>query len=434
MKLFNNYFLILYTLVAFTLVLSSCTTEDVKPFEPTLGAFNVPAKQIGSPPFELTPPSSNSSGGFTYSSSDSSIATISGTTLTVVGIGSCVITATQVADAGYASASTTATFDVTALAPPTFGAFNVPSKMVGSPPFTLTPPTSNSAGAFTYTSSNPSVATISGSTVTIAGVGTSTIVATQASFGTFAAGSTNAIFTVTASVPLANLANDNFVSAPGSALTDNGWVAHSSSATNPILVTSPGLSFPNYFGSGIGNAASVTSIGQDVSLQFTPVTSGTVYASFLVKASASPLSIDQYFFGFGNNTTSDTAYRGKLMINQDTSNPSKFKFVFAANATNRYTTNLYDYGTTYLIVIKYKIIDATVVNSNGNIGRDETSLYVFDTSSNYLTEPSTPTLGIEDTASVDITPGRVVLRQDNANSPNVIIDGMRVDTTWNLRN
>ncbi len=433
MKLFHKYFLILYTL-AFILFISSCTTEDVKPFPPTLGAFNVPPKQIGSLPFELTPPSSNSLGEFTYSSSDASIATISGSTLTVVGIGTCTITATQAANAGFSSASITATFEVTALAPPTIGPFNVPSKMIGSPPFSLTAPTSNSAGTFSYTSSNTSVATISGSTVTIVGVGTSTIVATQAAFGAFASGSTSAIFTVTASVPLANIANDNFIGATGTALTDNGWIAHSSSATNPILITSPGLTFPNYYGSGIGNAASVTSTGQDVSLQFTPVTSGTVYASFLVKASASPLCIDQYFFGFGNNATTDTAYRGKLMINQDTSNPSKFKFVFAANATNRYTTNLYDYGTTYLVVIKYKVVDSAIANSNGNLGRDETSLYVFDISSNYLTEPSTPTLGIEDTASVDIIPGRIVLRQDNANSPNVIIDGIRVDTTWNLRN
>ncbi|MFZ4671154.1 MAG: hypothetical protein ACOYLT_03980, partial [Flavobacterium sp.] len=94
----------------------------------------------------------------------------------------------------------------------------------------------------------------------------------------------------------------------------------------------------------------------------------------------------------------------------------------------------YDYGTTYLVVIKYKIVDSTITNSNGNIGRDETSLYVFETTSSYLTEPSLPTIGIEDTSSVDILLGRVVLRQDNTNSPNVVIDGLRVDTTWNLRN
>lgn len=433
MKLYYKYSLTFSVLFLLSCILS-CTTEDVSPFPPTQGTFSVPAKRMGSLPFLLTPPTSNSAGAFTYTSADPSIATISGSTVTVVGIGTTTITATQAADAGYSSRSVTATFTVSQLEPPTIGAFNVPAKMMGSVPFQITPPTSNSGGAFSYTSSTTSVATISGSTITVVGAGTSTITATQASFGTFASGTATATFTVTANIPTANIASDNFDATAGTALTANGWVAHSSSTTNPILTTSPGLTFPNYFGSGIGNAASVTSIGQDVSLQFTSVSSGTVYASFLIKATASPLCIDQYFFGFGNNDVADTAYRGKLMINQDATNPAKFKFGFAANLTNRYTTNLYDYGTTYLVVIKYKIVNSTVTNANGILGRDETSLYVFDATSSYLTEPSVPTIGIEDTSSVDILPGRVALRQDNVNSPNVIIDGLRVDSSWNLRN
>ena len=416
------------------LFISSCSTEDVKPFPPSIGTFTIAAKRLGSAPFVLTPPTSNSAGAFTYSSANASIATISGSTVTVVGVGTTTITAVQAANAGYGSTTITATFTVTELEPPTFGSFNVPSKMMGSLPFQLTAPTSNSGGAFSFTSSNTAVATISGTTVTVVGAGVSTITATQAAFGTFASGSTTATFTVSANIPTANIASDNFDAAAGIALTANGWVAHSSSTTNPILITSPGLTFPNYYGSGIGNAASVTSIGQDVSLQFTALTSGTVYASFLIKANASPLCVDQYFFAFGNNDVADTAYRGKLIINQDATTPTKFKFGFAANLTNRYSANLYDYGTTYLVVIKYKIVTPTDTNSNGNIGRDETSLYVFDVSSNYQNEPTVPTIGIEDTASADILPGRVVLRQDNVNSPNVIIDGLRLNSSWNLRN
>ncbi|OYU83764.1 MAG: hypothetical protein CFE24_09760 [Flavobacterium sp. BFFFF2] len=411
----------------------SCDTEDVTPFTPTVGTFTVPAKQIGSAPFVLTPPSSNSTGSFSYTSSDPSVATISGSTVTIVGIGNTTITAIQAADVRYASSTATAVFTVTQLPPPTIGAFTVPSKAVGSAPFQLTAPLSNSGGAFSYTSSNANVATINGTTVTVVGVGTSTITATQAAFGSYASGSVTATLTVT-NFPIATIASDNFDGAVGSALTSSGWVAHSSAATNPILTITPGLTFPNYYGAGMGNAAAVNSTGQDVSLQFTEVNSGTVYASFLVNATASPACIDQYFFAFGNNAITDTAFRGKVLINQDATNPSKFKFGFAANLTLRYTTNLFDYGTTYLVVVKYKIVDAATTNSNGNLGRDESSLYIFDASSNYLTEPSVPTIGIEDTGSADIIPGRVVLRQDNTNSPNVIIDGLRVDNTWNLRN
>jgi hypothetical protein len=61
--------------------------------------------------------------------------------------------------------------------------------------FTLSP-TTNSPGAFTFTSSNISVATISGSTVTIVANGTSTITATQASSGNFSSATATATLTV----------------------------------------------------------------------------------------------------------------------------------------------------------------------------------------------------------------------------------------------
>ena len=84
---------------------------------------------------------------------------------------------------------------------PTITGFSVPAKLMGDAPFAITPPTSNSTGAFTYTSSNTAVATISGSTITVVGVGTSTITANQAAAGSFSAGSTTALFTVTFGPP-----------------------------------------------------------------------------------------------------------------------------------------------------------------------------------------------------------------------------------------
>jgi len=63
-------------------------------------------------------------------------------------------------------------------------------------PFNLTAPVSNSGGEFTYTSSNPLVATISGNTVTIIGIGSTIITATQAAFGEFGPGSISTTFIV----------------------------------------------------------------------------------------------------------------------------------------------------------------------------------------------------------------------------------------------
>jgi len=79
---------------------------------------------------------------------------------------------------------------------PTLSNFSIPAKLLTDAPFTITPPTSNSSGAFTYTSSNIGVATVSGNTITIVGGGTTTITATQAAAGAFASGSITANFTV----------------------------------------------------------------------------------------------------------------------------------------------------------------------------------------------------------------------------------------------
>jgi len=81
---------------------------------------------------------------------------------------------------------------------PTITGFTIPDKVVGAAPFDLTPPTSNSSGAFTYLSSNTTVATISGNTLTIVGAGTTNIKASQAANGDFLAGDMSADLVVTA--------------------------------------------------------------------------------------------------------------------------------------------------------------------------------------------------------------------------------------------
>ena len=81
---------------------------------------------------------------------------------------------------------------------PTITDFTVPAKVFGDAPFALTAPTSDSAGAFTYSSSNSLVAEVSGSTVTVTGIGTCTITANQAANGNFDAGSISAQLVVSA--------------------------------------------------------------------------------------------------------------------------------------------------------------------------------------------------------------------------------------------
>jgi uncharacterized protein YjbI with pentapeptide repeats len=175
----------------------------VSPIAPSIGALSAPAKNFGDASFNLTAPTSNSGGAFTYTSSVPGVATVtSGGTVTIVGAGSTTITATQDASGNYTGGSSvTASLVVSPIAP-SIGALSVPAKNFGDASFNLTAPTSDSSGAFTYTSSVPGVATVtSGGTVTVVGAGTTTITATQDASGNYTGGSS-----VTASLVVSPIA------------------------------------------------------------------------------------------------------------------------------------------------------------------------------------------------------------------------------------
>jgi len=164
------------------------------PFTLNIPSFTIPTKTLGDAPFSLEA-SSDSSGAFTYTSSNTSVVTIDGSTVTIVGLGSSTITASQAATTYYPSGTVTATLTVNET--PTIGIFTVPTKTVGET-FSLSAPSSTSSGAFTYTSSNTSVATINGSTVTTVGPGSSTITASQAAYGNYITVSVTATLNVNA--------------------------------------------------------------------------------------------------------------------------------------------------------------------------------------------------------------------------------------------
>jgi uncharacterized protein YjdB len=136
---------------------------------------------------------SNSGGTIVYTSSNTSVATISGNTVTIVGAGTSAITAAQAESGNYNASQTTATLTVkNATGNLMLSDIN---KTFGDADFTLEA-SSSSQGALTYSSSNTSVATVSGSTVTIVGAGTSTITASQAGSGNYGSETTSAKLSV----------------------------------------------------------------------------------------------------------------------------------------------------------------------------------------------------------------------------------------------
>ena len=215
---------------------------------------------------------------------------------------------------------------------------------------------------------------------------------------------------------------ENFDYNAGTLLTANGWTAHSGAGTNAITVTSPGLTYSGYPSSGVGNAVSLTTSGEDVSRTFAPpVTTGSVYAAFLVNVSASQTTGDYFFHLI--DTAGSTNFRGRVFIRKDsTTNNFAFGISKASTTTVAYTNTDYTPGTTYLVVLKYTF-------NSGSTTDDNLVLYVNPA---LASEPASPTIAYTDTTSTDLSQaGVVALRQGaSASAPTLQLDGIRVGTTW----
>jgi photosystem II stability/assembly factor-like uncharacterized protein len=150
-------------------------------------------KRSSDPDFQL---SAISSSGLPieYRSADVSVATVSGSTVTIKSIGLAVIEARQAGNENYLEAAMeTQGFHVRQFQEITFG--EISRKKYNDAPFTLTA-TSSSSLPITFTSSNLNVATIDGDVVTIVGAGSSIITAIQ-SGSNFVAAADNVMRTLT---------------------------------------------------------------------------------------------------------------------------------------------------------------------------------------------------------------------------------------------
>ncbi len=152
-------------------------TQVVNKANPTLSFTAIPSKTFGDPNFALSATVSSGSA-ITFSSNNSSVATVTGNTVTIVGAGSATITANAAENANYLAASTERELTVSK-ANQTITFPDIPTKTFGDNSFELEA-SSNIGTTVTYSSGDLNVATISGSTVTIVGAGSVQITANAA--------------------------------------------------------------------------------------------------------------------------------------------------------------------------------------------------------------------------------------------------------------
>ncbi|MDP2187796.1 MAG: T9SS type A sorting domain-containing protein [Sphingobacteriaceae bacterium] len=233
------------------------------------------------------------------------------------------------------------------------------------------------------------------------------------------------------------LLTEHFNYPADSLLQSNGWFSHSAPATNPIRVRNGGLSWATtpYLGSGIGNAAAVNNTGSDENRPFSSsVTSGNVYMSFLMRVNGAVTTTNAGFFLHSGAyasvdtpvfTLTSSNFRARTFIAPaPTAAQYKLGLEFnLATTTNTTATNL-DTGVTYLVVVKYQFVPGA--------NNDSVSLYVFTDGSNIATEPAVAAIGPLAGSAADAAALQyIALRQYNA-SQNITVDGIIVQTTWNL--
>ena len=152
---------------------------------PTIGAFTDQSVSLSQGNFTIVPPTSNSEGSWSFTSLDSSIATVSGNKVTLLDGGSVTIRADQAPTTNWLAASATMKLTVTAPSP-VLGTFSDITLSIDSVSrVELILPTSTSKGAWTLTSADPSVASVNGLTVTALRSGSTLISAKQNAFGGF---------------------------------------------------------------------------------------------------------------------------------------------------------------------------------------------------------------------------------------------------------
>ncbi|HYE82167.1 MAG TPA: YDG domain-containing protein [Clostridia bacterium] len=183
----------------YTVNAAATATADISKADQAAVTYSNISKTYGDADFGHTATGGSGTGLFSYTSSDTTVATINETTgnVTILKAGMTTLTATRAADANYNAASDTCILTVNKAGQAVITYNNV-TKTYGDANFDHKATGGSGTGDFSYASSDPAVATIDASTgsVTILKAGTTTLTATKAADENYNAASATCTLTV----------------------------------------------------------------------------------------------------------------------------------------------------------------------------------------------------------------------------------------------
>ncbi|MGX7667553.1 T9SS type A sorting domain-containing protein [Flavobacterium pedocola] len=212
--------------------------------------------------------------------------------------------------------------------------------------------------------------------------------------------------------------NEPFNYTVGTALSTSQQWTNTSTGSDEILATTGNLSYAGI--TSTGNSVTFSGTGSDTKARFTDTTSGTIYASFLVKVTDFASMGDgnsAYFAGF---TSSTGTFNATVWIRR-----AGTQYQFGVNAgtsaaTVVWSANLYTPEASDLFNNQYLTLG-----------------YNFTT--NLVTLVENPTIGGSGTVTAAITPAAAYtsvasffLRQDDNKTPTTMVDELKVATTVNF--
>lgn len=184
-----------------------------------------------------------------------------------------------------------------------------------------------------------------------------------------------------------------------------------------VMVVENNLTYPGFRSATTGACVQLLSKGKDATAVF-PALGGTVYTSMLVNVKAAPTAGD-FFFSLVDSRNSNTDGFGRIFIKN-----SDGKLAFGVGrkgtaATATWTSAIYDFNTTYMVVLKY-----VQVPGNNN---DTAELFVNPDITG--AEPTGPISGnVGDDPATRIAGMNLYQGQNLGND--LLVDAIRVATSW----